>query len=128
MIETLLQKARGSLINSLHQEIKNKGVPDEKENVVRELPVYQPNKHCEVFGDEPVECLRIVHRDATDLESGKEGLIQIIEVETSRANYRVEELYADDIQNIVDFVKGMTDNDLYQSRKYYDEEAEESVI
>ena len=121
-METTLQKARGELIAELQGLLHSKGCYDIKEYSY-EIPTYQPNKNICIFHEKPVIMVRSVLVEDRDLLGRKKSndLVRRIAVETFDENYYVEELYADDIQDLVNFIKRMEDDDFFRARRSYDE-------
>lgn len=121
-METKLQQARGELIAYIEKEVRRRGVTNEKTGAI-ELPCYQPAKHVDINHNmEAVWMCKIVLREATDVATSQKRLVGRLVIETDMDETYAEELYADDLQEIADFITQMTDGDLYECRQWYDNE------
>ena len=120
-METTLQKARRELIAELQGLLHSKGCYDVKSDSY-EIPTYQPNKNISIFHEKlviMVRCELVEDKDERGrLKSAR--LVRHIVVETFDDIFDVESLYADDIQDLVNFIKQMDDDDFFRSRKEYD--------
>lgn len=123
-METKLQKARGELIAELQGLLHSKGCHDIQQDTY-EIPTYQPNKNICIFQGKDTQfaimarSVLLEDRDAYGRKRS-EGLVRKIEVETFETVYHAEELYADDLQNLVNFIKEMDDDDFFRARREYD--------
>ena len=123
-METTLQKARGELIAELQGLLHSKGCHDIQQDTY-EIPTYRPNKNICIFQGKDTQfviMVRSVLLEDRDILGRKRsnGLVRKIEVETFDAVFDVENLYADDIQDLVNFIKEMDDDDFFRARKEYD--------
>lgn len=123
MASTKLSIVRGELIADLNALIHKNAVLNVETDTL-ELPVYKGSDGCEIFSaeinSETVLFLSISQQPSKNPSDGKWNHEQRISVTTNENEYYIDELYADDIEKIVEHVSGLTDNDLFECRRHWD--------
>ena len=117
-MEITLQNVRKELINEVEGILRTKGCYDTEE-MSYEIPVYHDTKSLTIFRDETAIMIKSVLVPQGSLIHGGE-LVRKVHVETFDDMYDIDELYADDIQDIIDFINAMTDDDFYKARQEYE--------
>ena len=115
---TKLEQLRGELAVELRGLILSRGVRAPKTDAI-EVPVFSGADGLGIFRNtETVYMVRLASVLAT-IPKGQ--MVERITIETDLEYHYLEDLFADDIDALVTHIKQMTDRDLYQARKFYDE-------
>lgn len=121
-METKLEKLRGELIADIEKEIRRRGVINYENNECIELPCYPGSDGCGIeHNSEVVYMARIVYVPATLIGLKDKTLVTRVSIETDSDEHVADDLYADDLEEILNYIRNMKDHDLYLSRKFYDE-------
>jgi len=121
-METKLEKLRGELIADIEKEIRRRGVINHENNECIELPCYTGSDGCGIeHNSEVVYMARIVYVPATLIGLKDKTLVTRVSIETDSDEHVADDLYADDLEEILNYIRNMKDHDICLSRKFYDE-------
>lgn len=122
-MESKLQQVRGELISELKGFVKCNGILDiETEHY--EIPTYKGEDGVSInHSSEDVYCVRIMDVPAKVLGIPSHDGVSVtrVVIETNQAYYYADELYADDLEAILNYLKAMGSSDFYECRKWYNE-------
>ena len=122
-MESKLQEVRGELISELKGFIKSNGVLD-TETGHYEIPMYSGKDGISInHNSEDVYCVCVLNvpAKAVGVPSHNGVSVTRVAVETNETEYYAEELYADDLEEILNRLKSMESRDYYECRQWYDE-------
>lgn len=122
-MESKLQQLRGELISELKGFVKCNGVLD-KETGRYEIPTYKGEDGVSInHNTEDVYCVKTIDVPAKVLGIPSHDGVSVtrVTIETNEDYYYADELYADDLEAILNYLNDMGSNDFYECRKWYDE-------
>ena len=113
MTDTELSRVRGEMIAELTDLVKKHGTPTENAPGTVSLPVFKGEDGCDIFRNDTVYKL-------TAIKSGtrRDTTVTRLVVETIDKEYFIDELYADDIEKLLDFIRRMTEEDFKAAREW----------
>jgi len=122
-MESKLAQVRGELISEIKGFVKCNGVLD-TETGHQSIPTYKGEDGVSINNNtEDVYCVKLSNVPAKVLGiSSHDGVsVTRVVIETNEQYYYADELYADDLEAILNHLKGMTDDDFHECREWYDE-------
>lgn len=130
-MESKVAQVRGELISEIQGFVKCKGIFD-TEYKWYEIPTYKGKDGISIiYNTEDVYCVRVASVPAKLLGiPAHEGVtVARVVIETNEQSYYAEDIYADDLEAILNYIKRMTDNEFSECRKWYDKyNREDSII
>lgn len=122
-MDSKLSQIRGEIISEIEGLVRCKGILD-TETKRYEIPTYKGEDGVSInHNTEDVFCVRVTFVPAKVLGiPAHEGVsVTRVVVETSEDYYYADELYADDLEAILNHIKGMNEDDFLECRNWYDE-------
>lgn len=122
-MESKLERLRGELISEIKGFVKCNGYYDKEQNRY-EFPTYKGQDGISIeHNAEDVYCLSVATVPAAivGVPSLDGATITRIIIETNDDYYYAEDIFADDLDSILNFIKTMNTDDRRECRQWYDE-------
>ena len=122
-MESKVAQVRGELISEIQGFVKCKGIFD-TEYKWYEIPTYKGQDGLSIiYNTEDVYCVRVASVPAKVLgtPAHEDASVARVVIETNEQSYYAEDIYADDLEAILNYIKRMTDNDFHECSKWYNE-------